>query len=221
MRNLVIIFALLCSVLAISVNAKSDRPSFHERHAYEMHWQEMRHRSHPAKKLDNTNVVHPKAFPCPEAPDIAPCVCVEVGADLYLDCTDVESDEQLEQIFQADFPVKFFYEFQVHRSDSLVNLNFTTNGVSFEHFYFAVGPFAIETVTEDLFTDSALVVETIGFEYSRITDGNFPFDSLSNYPSLYFLDLYGGELTTVPRIVSFSLTGLVLGRNRITAVEPG
>ncbi|CAL4065175.1 unnamed protein product, partial [Meganyctiphanes norvegica] len=42
---------------------------------------------------------------CPDAEDIAPCVCAYGNGNTYmdLDCSSVESEEQLKQIFKADF----------------------------------------------------------------------------------------------------------------------
>ncbi|CAL4115085.1 unnamed protein product, partial [Meganyctiphanes norvegica] len=47
---------------------------------------------------------------CPDAEDFAPCVCTydSFYLTMYLTCSRVESEEQLKQIFKADFPFKNF-----------------------------------------------------------------------------------------------------------------
>ena len=216
MRNFLIVLAVMCSALDTSV---SERQGFSGR--FENLLQGMDHPHQPRKDLERVNDGQSKAFPCPDAADIAPCVCIEIGFNLYLDCTDAESDEELEQVFQQYFPVREFFEFQMHRTESLVNLNFTTNGVSFENFIFSTGPFSIQNIADEFFADSALDVTVIDIESSQIGDDGFPFASLSNYPQLDTLQLTGGQITEVPRIVSFSLSALRLSNNQIASVEPG
>ncbi|CAL4133709.1 unnamed protein product, partial [Meganyctiphanes norvegica] len=59
--------------------------------------------------------------PCPDAEDISPCVCTydTVSKAMDLECSAVESEEQLKQIFKADFPLKNFNKFDLHDNNNI------------------------------------------------------------------------------------------------------
>ncbi|CAL4058617.1 unnamed protein product, partial [Meganyctiphanes norvegica] len=77
---------------------------------------------------------------CPEAEDIAPCFCNYTydNTSMKLDCAAVESEEQLKQIFKADFPIKNFFSITFERNSKIKVLEAGVfNGISFKIFYFA------------------------------------------------------------------------------------
>ncbi|CAL4094016.1 unnamed protein product, partial [Meganyctiphanes norvegica] len=72
---------------------------------------------------------------CPDAEDIAPCVCIQdsVSNAVALDCSSVENEEQLKQIFKADFPFKNFHKFYLLFNNNIKVLEAGVfNGISFE-----------------------------------------------------------------------------------------
>ncbi|CAL4124256.1 unnamed protein product, partial [Meganyctiphanes norvegica] len=78
---------------------------------------------------------------CPDAEDIHPCVCTYDSASnaMDLECSAVESEEQLKQIFKADFPFKNFKYFELWSNNNIKVLEAgVLNGISFEiiHIYF-------------------------------------------------------------------------------------
>ena len=82
----------------------------------------------------------------------------------------VQTEAQLEQVFQADFPVKEFYLFVIDGSYNLFRLDFSTNGVSFVQFLFTG---SIEFISEEFFRDSATTVSFIDVFSVEIGDGEF------------------------------------------------
>ena len=214
-----IIFVLLISALAISATEKVGMPTY----SRSSDWRkpEARIRSELVGRRTLRADANSRAGNCPIADDIAPCVCTDDGTDLVLDCSDVQSEAQLEEVFQAEFPVKEFFKFVIDNPYNLFHLNFSTNGVSFVEFLFTGSYISIQSISEEVFRDSAATVEFIQVQSSEIEDGGFPFEALSGYPSLVAIHLYDARLTQMPVIQSDSLQDLVLGRNQISTVEPG
>ena len=91
-----------------------------------------------------------KQFPCPSDEAIDPCTCKYQDTSLFLDCTEVPSEERLAEVFQQDFPVNDFDTFYINTTNSLVNLDFDLNGVTFRKVKFSDdiydGPSTIETI---------------------------------------------------------------------------
>ena len=65
-----------------------------------------------------------RVYPCPGAADIAPCVCTVDGSNLYMDCSAISSNEELNAVFLNDFPVPAFYEFRIDDNPFLTQLQF-------------------------------------------------------------------------------------------------
>ena len=162
-------------------------------------------------------------FPCPEAAAIAPCECSEDynGNGLVLDCTAAEYNDQLTEVFLQEFPVTEFYLFQIAHTYNLFNLNFSTNGVSFEEFAFCCGSMSIESISEDVFRDSADRVVRIEISNSEVTSNGFPFEMISEFPVLEEFSIYVSKLTEMPVIESESMIELDLEENQISALNPG
>ena len=111
--------------------------------------------------------------------------------------------------------------FVIENPYNLFHLNFSTNGVSFVEFFFTGSLISIQSISEEVFRDSAATVEFIEVLSSEIRDGGFPFEALSGYPSLVEVIVYDSRLTQMPVIESDSLQDLVLGSNQISTLEPG
>ena len=160
-----------------------------------------------------------KAFPCPLAEDISPCVCSFENDKLSLDCTEVSSEEELEDVFSQDFPVTEFHTFSMDHSE-IRYLNMSTNNLSFELFAFYPGPFQFEVISDTFLNGSAETMTDFGILSSPIKDGGFPFSKLEEYTQLRQLFLEDVDLTYLPEIRSNSLRDLRVAISEITEFEP-
>ena len=213
-----IIFVLLISALAISAIEKREMQIYPR--SYDWRKPESRFASAPDDQKILRDDSNSRAGNCPIAEDIAPCVCTN-DTYLVLDCSAVQTEAQLEEVFQAEFPVKEFYTFVIDSSYNLFRLDFSTNGVSFVEFLFTGSQSSIEFISEEFFRDSAATVSDIDVFSSEIGDGGFPFEALSGYPSLSIVRVTNARLTQMPIIESDSLGNLALRGNEIAAIEPG
>ncbi|CAL4125422.1 unnamed protein product [Meganyctiphanes norvegica] len=145
--------------------------------------------------------------PCPDAEDIAPCVCTydsEANA-MDLECSAVESEEQLKQIFKADFPFKNFHQFDLHWNNNIKVLEAgVLNGISFE-------------IINICFTDLEVVeLHALNSCYETATElllyankiTSFPFDELSQFSKLRHFDISDNSLTVIPADAFHGLTAL-------------
>ncbi|CAL4094802.1 unnamed protein product [Meganyctiphanes norvegica] len=126
--------------------------------------------------------------PCPDAEDIAPCVCTYYNESntMALDCSAVESEEQLKQIFKADFPLKNFREFYFQGNNNLKVLEAGIfNGISFE--IINIGNNDLEVIESQALDSCYEVVTDIFLKANRITF--FPFDELSHFSKLSNFDI--------------------------------
>lgn len=161
-------------------------------------------------------------FPCPEAEDIYPCVCFyDSDYNISLNCTDVESEEQLASVFQQDFPVKTLHEFRMNENHAIKVLGNALNGVTFRNVILYPGPFAIEAVSEYFLVDSLDILEIFHIHNSNLTSDLFPFNTFNFAKRLdiYFIDLC--KLTWIPPIRGPLITELSFDFATVKAVEPG
>ncbi|CAL4067997.1 unnamed protein product, partial [Meganyctiphanes norvegica] len=125
---------------------------------------------------------------CPDAEDIAPCVCTYVSEDnaMDLDCSAVESEDQLKQIFKADFPFKNFTTFLIEDNNNTKALEAGVfNGISFERIrIYNTNLEVIELQALDSCYETAWQIYLYD---NRIT--SFPFDELSHFPKLRYFDI--------------------------------
>mgnify|MGYP000209288868 CR=1 FL=1 len=216
MRILCLILSLF-ALLSVCVSEKTRNHGRHERLVRER----MSHSSAVEDfKLSDDGTVRDD-FPCPEAAAIAPCICYEDTHGLSLDCTAAESNAQISEVFQQEFPVTEFNYFQIQGTTTLVNLNFSTNGVSFLSFYFCCDSLSIESTSEDVFRDSADRIVDIEIQNSQLTSSGFPFEMISEFPLLASLEIVSANLTEMPVIVSDNLFILMLEQTQIATLNPG
>jgi hypothetical protein len=170
---------------------------------------------------DGINDIRAAAFPCPIPEDIHPCVCWTEEEGIYLDCTDVTSEQQLENVFMQDFPVTEFYQFQINQTDILVDMNFTSNGVSFEKLLLYPGPLSIRSISNKFLMNSYTTLKTICIYNSQLTEAGFPLDNLNIFEMLDFLSFDGSNVSHLPNLVSETLTGLRIIYSDIVNLYPG
>ncbi|CAL4118984.1 unnamed protein product [Meganyctiphanes norvegica] len=148
--------------------------------------------------------------PCPDSEDNAPCVCTyDIDSEdntMDLDCSAVESQEQVKQILKADFPFKNFGQF-----DLTYNYNNITvlesgvfNGVSFEiiNIYYT----DLEVVELKALNSWYETATKLNLFNNKIT--SFPFDELSQFSKLRYFSISGNSLGMVPADAFHGLTAL-------------
>jgi len=167
-----------------------------------------------------------RAKECPYIEDIMPCICtyeIVLGEErLTLDCTGVSSEEELAAVFQSYFPTTEFYEFKMNASDVVIKLDDEIQGVSFERFTLSPGPFPkLLEVTDQFFNSSADTVDFIRIQASQIQETTFPFASIPSYRNLTKLYLFETNISSIPEIVSDSITNFGVYFSPVTDISPG
>ncbi|CAL4201157.1 unnamed protein product [Meganyctiphanes norvegica] len=145
--------------------------------------------------------------PCPNAEDIAPCVCTYNSEDnaMDLDCSAVESEDQLKQIFKADFQFKNYRSFIMYANINIKVLEAGVfNGISFEQIVIQFSHLEIiELQALDSCYETAWKIDVC---YNRIT--SFPFDELSHFPKLRYFAIGYNSLSMIPADAFNGLTAL-------------
>ena len=160
---------------------------------------------------------------CPNATAISPCVCVdfpEVNSRPRLDCTLIQSEDELQAIFEEDFPVTEFASFEMRYNDFLTSLNVSTNGVSFEIILLQPGPFSLSEISEEFLTSSADTLGDISI-YLAPNLVEFPFsvlDSLEKLEGLYFAET---GIANIPKLSSDSLATLFVPEGKLSEIAEG
>ncbi|CAL4240564.1 unnamed protein product, partial [Meganyctiphanes norvegica] len=145
--------------------------------------------------------------PCPNAEDIAPCVCTYVSEDnaMHLDCSAVESEDQLKQIFKADFPFKNFTTFLIEDNKNINVLEAGVfNGISFERIDIKYSN--LEVIELQDLNSCYETAWKIDVHDNMIT--SFPFDELSHFPKLRYFDISLNSFSMFPADAFNGLTAL-------------
>ncbi|CAL4101273.1 unnamed protein product [Meganyctiphanes norvegica] len=146
---------------------------------------------------------------CPDAEDIAPCVCTYNSEEnaLDLECSSVESEDQLKQIFQSYFPFMNFRSFYIQNNNNIKVLKAGVfNGISFERII-------IEHSNLEIIELQALdsCYETLSEIFVHINKMTyFPFDELSHFSKLSYLFIEENSLSMIPANAFNGLTALEL-----------
>ncbi|CAL4061982.1 unnamed protein product [Meganyctiphanes norvegica] len=146
--------------------------------------------------------------PCPDAEDIAPCVCTYDSERnvVDLDCSKVESEDQLKQIFEADFPLRKIETFTINSNNNIKILESGVfNGVSFVNILISYS--VLEVIELNAF-DSCYEVATgisLLHNYNLVS---FPFDSVSHFSKLISFVMKFGYLSMIPADIFDGLTTL-------------
>ncbi|CAL4094804.1 unnamed protein product [Meganyctiphanes norvegica] len=144
---------------------------------------------------------------CLDAEDISPCVCTYYSASnaMDLECSTVEREKQLKQIFKADFPFKNFREFHIQGNNNLKVLEAGIfNGISFESINICNNN--LEVIESQAFDSCYEVATAIFLKANRIT--SFPFDELSRFSKLSHFDIFSNSLSVIPANAFNGLTAL-------------
>ena len=166
----------------------------------------------------NSSNVTSGVLPCPDETDIAPCICTFTDTtDLTMNCSAVESVEQLAAIFLKNFPFKEFYKFLIENNDKIQLLPDVFNGVSFRYIRLYDVPNLAQITTYAL-ADSRDTLERIYIYYSALTEDSFPFSTLDQYPKLNYLYIYRCNIYFLPAFQSPSLQTLTISYGHISVL---
>ncbi|CAL4162530.1 unnamed protein product [Meganyctiphanes norvegica] len=173
-----------------------------------------RHEYSPTSDVYNQSKVHVKQDDrhkpeqqCPDAEDIAPCTCTynSVSNAIDLNCSAVESEEQLKQIFKADFPFKNFREFRIEDNNNIKVLEAAVfNGISFEKINIEHNH--LEVIELQALNSCYETATVISLKSNNIT--SFPFDELSQFSKLSYLYIRENSLSMIPADAFHGLTAL-------------
>lgn len=160
---------------------------------------------------------------CPEATSISPCICsVDEDENLNLDCTHVESEEQLAAVFQQEFPVKEFYKFTMDINDKIKEIGNVLNGVSFQVISLEPGPFTFDLISEYFFLDNKDSLTQLTIHSSQISSDTFPFAILSVMNKLEYMHFHGNNLITwLPQILAPVATVVGFDYGLVRTIESG
>ena len=160
----------------------------------------------------------PRPAFCPQATPIYPCICstelIEGRLHVNLDCSEVTSNYVLESVFQeGNFLYTKFSKLTINppvRHPALTALNPTVFGdVSFEHIL--INHTYIRTINEEAFAPSHDTLLHLILSNNMINA--FPFETLSVFAHLRFLNLANNKLLYLPNIESNSLYQVDLSGN--------
>lgn len=161
-------------------------------------------------------------FPCPDPFVIDPCVCaVKDGGLLQLDCSDIQSDEDLARVFQQEFPVKEFWRFYIMHNDKIQQLTDIFNGVTFRDISLIDVP-NLTFLSDNLLFESRSVLEGINILESQLSEDTFFIPVLSIYTKLKYLMMSHSNFTYIPReLESESLNNIGFTSGSISTLPAG
>lgn len=170
--------------------------------------------------------VHAQGTLCPDPLDILPCLCSEPLPGLStlpsLYCGKAQSNDVLEDVFQAPFPQPEFDVFEIDSNVNITELNAAAPAeVNFHNII--LRDFPLEEITAEFFEQFAETLTQIIVDRTDITNDTFPFAAIEQLPNLEVLNLEGNEeLASVPPMTSTSLINLEIEYTEaITSLQVG
>ncbi|XP_063595290.1 oplophorus-luciferin 2-monooxygenase non-catalytic subunit-like [Penaeus indicus] len=150
-------------------------------------------------------------LPCPAPVDIYPCVCTVVeDHKMDMDCSLVESEDQLARIFSSDIPFTTFRRLVIMNNRHLKALRSEDLGVaSFETIFIQGG--ILEEVLDQALSNSYSSATYIDLKDNRVSE--FPFQELPLFTSLVSLKLSMNWLPDFPSLQSSVLQHIELDKN--------
>lgn len=155
-----------------------------------------------------------KAAQCPVASVILPCVCtIGASGEPDMDCSDVDSNADLERVFQQSFPDTVFNNLVInpvtgHPAFTDIT-SFVFGDVSFQHV--VISNTYIRTVAEEAFAASHNTLISLDLSNNKID--SFPIEALPVFLHLRILNLANNRLPLLPNMDSPSLLSLDISQN--------
>nr|Q9GV46.1 RecName: Full=Oplophorus-luciferin 2-monooxygenase non-catalytic subunit; Flags: Precursor [Oplophorus gracilirostris]BAB13775.1 oxygenase [Oplophorus gracilirostris] len=154
------------------------------------------------------------AVACPAAEDIAPCTCkVGEGDVMDMDCSKVTSDAELASIFSKTFPSNTFRELFIEFNREITTLTADSLGAATFTKIAITSCTQLKTIEENAFMASAATLEKLVLLKNDLS--SFPFEEMSQYTKLNWLELSVNSITGWPALSSDTLANLILFRNPI------
>ncbi|XP_063605712.1 oplophorus-luciferin 2-monooxygenase non-catalytic subunit-like [Penaeus indicus] len=152
-----------------------------------------------------------RSLPCPDPQDISPCVCtVDLQHSMDIDCSQVESEDQLAQAFSSYIPFPHFHALYISGNQHLKILrNGDLGPASFERIYITGG--VLEEVQDEALSQSYPTASHIDFQANNVS--TFPFHELPLFTSLVYLQLRSNSFESFPVLNSDTLQEIVLNGN--------
>lgn len=152
---------------------------------------------------------------CPQAADIAPCICtVDLAtSEINIDCSAISDEEELRKVFQADFPFIDLDELVIKGDKYRIGIfNFDENIFGSKSFKkITVFNTYLETIDSLTFANSFPVVKAMNFGNNRLHF--FPFEILKDSVHLDTLILSNNLFEHMSDLNSNSLLKLDVSNN--------
>ena len=159
--------------------------------------------------------------PCPEAVDIAPCLCSVEEEGLEIDCSDVQSDDDLARVFQQEFPLKEFWKLYINENDKITYLTDIFNGVTFRviYLYYVTN---LTFVSDNMLLENQYVLESIHIHKSKLSEETFFVPLLEILKKLNTFLMDDSAFTNFPEaLVSESLDTFRFKQGNLSHLSPG
>ena len=159
--------------------------------------------------------------PCPESTDIAPCVCSMEADGLQIDCSDVQSDDDLARVFQQEFPMKEYWRFFIYQNSHIRYLNNTFNGVTFREIALDyVSDLAY--VSDNALAESQFTLEVLFIQDSKLNEERFSIPLLGIFKKLRYFFIGDSAFANFPEtLVSESLNTFYFPTGSLSLLSPG
>ena len=159
--------------------------------------------------------------PCPESADIAPCVCSMEPDGLQLNCSLVQSDDDLARVFQQEFPMKEFWRLYIYDNDNVEYLTDILNGVTFRDIYLDY-VYNLMFVSDAMLTENKFVLESIRIFKSKLSEDTFFIPLLQAFKEPRFFYMGDSAFTKFPEaLVSESLDSFVFPYGSLSHLPAG
>ncbi|XP_064085199.1 oplophorus-luciferin 2-monooxygenase non-catalytic subunit-like [Macrobrachium nipponense] len=154
--------------------------------------------------------------PCPDPQDIDPCTCsITAPWKPDLDCSQVQSSEELRGVFNQSFEDPHFHFFMAQNTRGLRRLEGGTFGeATFKSFFFLNGD--LEVVEPNVFLGSRGFLQYLTLDRQNLT--TFPYEEISQHGILRTLSFSGNRISAFPTLESSSLESLDLSFNPISDI---
>ncbi|CAL4110120.1 unnamed protein product, partial [Meganyctiphanes norvegica] len=155
---------------------------------------------------------------CPEEDIISPCQCTYwTDSDtIDLDCSLVESEEQLRQIFNSDLNITGQATFYMGRNENIKVLrNDVLGAVSFVDIIVIHG--ALEVVQAGALSQSEKSLKILKFVDNNLYE--FPFDTIEYMPELNILDVSQNNISFCPLLINNKTKEVSLRLNPLKNIQ--
>lgn len=159
----------------------------------------------------HTHIEAPDYIPCPYPSDIDPCECtVNEDYSMDMDCSHIQSEEELRHIFSQKFP---FYKFQkliIKNNEHLRVLGGGALGnASFAEIN--INNCSLNEIEVNALEHSQATLESLRLNDNKLWSS--PSFDFTLFPRLSYLSVQRNSFTVFPELISYSLRTLFLDGN--------